>query len=411
MFNFKNLLYFLGACIIVLPLLGLVPFVPDDKILNPPDEPIPNTLFGLHIHRIGAGTEWPSIPFGGWRLWDARVAWSQVETKPGNYDWKLLDHYVEVAKEKHLDLMYELGGYSPSWRAARKDEKIFGEAYKGYASEPIYMNDWKSWVQTVSSRYKGKIRFYEIWNEPDMKGFKSPQGLDKMVEMSRIAYETIKKVDSNSLVLSPAFGTAQGLLEFLQRGGGKYCDIIAYHFYVGARPPEVIIKRLADVQEAMEKTDVHKPVWNTEAGWENGTMDSENSAAYLARFYILNWALGIKRCYIYAWDNQRMALHFLANSGSGTTPAATAYSEINNWLVGAMMISCEAKNGLWMAQITRPGGYKGRIIWTVDKNVSFKIPSQWHANYIRKLDGEKKSVATTPTPEISTTPILIETQP
>jgi hypothetical protein len=410
MHKFKNLVFLLVACVIASLILGATPLIPNNIIFHPPAEPIPPTYFGMHIHRLGAGTEWPSIPFGGWRLWDARVAWSQVETKPGFYDWNLLDRYVKIAKEKNIDLMYDLGGYSPSWRAARKDEKIHGAVYKGYASEPINMNDWKSWVQTVSSRYNGKIRFYEIWNEPDMKGFNSPQGWDKIVEMSRIAYETIKQVDPNALILSPAFGTAQGLLQFLQRGGGNYCDIIAYHFYVGARPPEVIIKRSADVQEALEKTGVNKPVWNTEAGWGNGTMEPQNSPAYLARFYLLNWALGIKRCYFYAWDNQLMALHFLDNSGAGTTPSVKAYSEINNWLVGATMISCEAKDGLWVAQVTRPSGYHGWIVWAVDKNVSFKIPSQWHANHIRKLNGDRKSVATTRVAEIGTTPILIEAQ-
>jgi hypothetical protein len=29
------------------------------------------------------------------------------------------------------------------------------------------MTDWGNWVRAVVTRYKGRIKYYELWNEPD----------------------------------------------------------------------------------------------------------------------------------------------------------------------------------------------------------------------------------------------------
>ena len=34
---------------------------------------------GLHLHRADQGTAWPAAGFGSWRLWDANVAWPNLE--------------------------------------------------------------------------------------------------------------------------------------------------------------------------------------------------------------------------------------------------------------------------------------------------------------------------------------------
>jgi len=398
------------SCVLLAPLLADVPLIPRDIRLSPPDQPIPLTFFGMHIHRLGVDTGWPSIPFGSWRLWDARVTWPQIETKPGQYDWKLLDEYQRTAASKQVDLVYDLGGYAPEWYAARKDPSNYGDAQKGYASEPRDLDAWRTWVRAVATRYRGKFRAYELWNEPDMKGFKSPEQTAALVQLAQAAYQILKEVDPGAVVLSPAFGTAPGLARFLQLGGAAYCDAIAYHFYAGPRPPEAIVKQASDVHDAMRPFDVHKPIWDTEAGWDRDTMNPEDSAAYVARFLVLHWALGLHRFYFYSWDNQRFALRFVAPDGSGSTPAARAYAEVNRWLVGARMPACQAKGGLWTAELSREGGYHGRILWAVNQNMSFAIPPDWHAARLRKLDGSQQPVSPGTRVNVGNTPILIESQ-
>ena len=63
-----------------------------------PDSAIPLTYFGMHFHRLDAGTPWPSIPIGTWRLWDSFAAWPNLEPERGKWDFKRLDRYVAMAK-------------------------------------------------------------------------------------------------------------------------------------------------------------------------------------------------------------------------------------------------------------------------------------------------------------------------
>src|SRR5262249_20629186 len=73
--------------------------------LTPPRGPVPENYFGLHIHHLWQDTQWPSIPFGTWRLWDAHVLWTYLEPQPGQYDFSLLDKYVQVAQEHNVELI------------------------------------------------------------------------------------------------------------------------------------------------------------------------------------------------------------------------------------------------------------------------------------------------------------------
>ena len=55
------------------------------------------------------GDTWPSAPIGSLRVWDAGVAWNQVEKTPGTYDWSRLDEIVKTARDHHAQLLIVLG--------------------------------------------------------------------------------------------------------------------------------------------------------------------------------------------------------------------------------------------------------------------------------------------------------------
>ena len=75
--------------------------------LNPPTTPVPLTYFGLHIH-YSSDRDWPSVPFGAWRLLGDHVMWFDLEPKKGQWNFKELDKDVELAEKNHLRLMLNL---------------------------------------------------------------------------------------------------------------------------------------------------------------------------------------------------------------------------------------------------------------------------------------------------------------
>src|SRR5580704_1657284 len=76
---------------------ALAPLVPSQQI-------IPQSLFGMHIHRANSTTPWPSIPIGEWRLWDAYVTWPYLEPHKGQFRFDTLDAYVSLARQHNTGI-------------------------------------------------------------------------------------------------------------------------------------------------------------------------------------------------------------------------------------------------------------------------------------------------------------------
>jgi hypothetical protein len=185
----------------------------------------------MHIHNAATTTPWPPIPIGSWRLWDSRVAWPQLEPNKGQWNLALLDQYLSLAEEHKTEVLLPLG-LSPQWASARPMEHSVYQP--GNAAEPANVADWQNYVDTVATHCKGRVHAYEIWNEPNEKGFWTGT-TSQMVILTQAASNIIHRIDPSAIVISPSATTSTGptwLSEFFNYGGGKYVDVIGYHFYV-----------------------------------------------------------------------------------------------------------------------------------------------------------------------------------
>lgn len=391
--------------------------------IPPPDSIIPPALFGMHIHRAASTTPWPSVSFKTWRLWDANVAWPWLEPKKGEWDFRNLDKMVDLASSHGVEVLLPMG-LSPGWASARPDEpSIYGRP--GFAAEPKNIADWENYVRTVAARYKGRIHCYEIWNEPNLKGFYSGS-VSQMIDLTREAYKILKKIDPSVIVVSPSATSDNGpgwLDEYLAGGGGKYVDVIGYHFYVAPGPPEAMVPLITKVKAVMQKHNIGIPLWNTETGWliantqsvvkpegpgfKSKVLSNDEAEAYIARSYILNWAMGVERLYWYAWDNGIMG--FTEPDGRTVKPFARAYSVIQKWLVGARMTSCASdSDGVWTCALIRDGGYAAWIMWRPDKTVRMRVPEDWGVRYVKDLKGNRRAIDRAAKVEIGPSPVLLE---
>jgi hypothetical protein len=385
--------------------------------LGPPPQPVPEAYFGMHMHGILVPrpynkhvTPWPDVPFGAWRLLDAYVTWSWLEPKKNEFDFTRLDQYVALAKQKHVKVLLPLVG-TPSWASARPQERKGGTP-EGSAAEPTDMDDWRNFVRAVATRYRGQIEAYEIWNEPNEDIFWTGS-VEQIVDMSREAFQIIKSIDPAALIVSPACTVESGpqyLDDFLKKGGGKYVDVIGYHFYTRAKPPEAMIDIATRVKDILHANHVDKPVWNTESGWADPKPfpSDELAAAYVARALILAWAAGVTRFYWYAWDNHAfVTLQMVEMDDMTKKPASKAYVAVQQWLAGAIVRSCESDSANnWTCELQR-GGTRQWIVWNMDGAASFATPADWHATYDTPLLGSKEKLRNTNI-EIGQTPVLLE---
>lgn len=418
----RTSIFVIGAALLLLGVRSLWDVSAAQGVeLNPSSAPIPRTLFGLHIHHTVSGaptpTPWPSIPFGTWRLWDAYVTWFNLEPEKGKWDFAHLDAYVTMAEQHGVSVLLPLA-MSPTWASSDTEGPL-----QGHPAPPKSMAEWQNYVRTVATRYKGRIHYYEIWNEPNVKGFYIGS-IPEMVRLVRVASATLKQVDPSSVVVSPAAtgpGGVPWLEGFLKAGGGKYVDVIGYHFYVSPRPPEAMVPLIEKVQQVMAQNDVgNKPLWDTETGWfiqdSAGSVKSPNpswpvlsleqASGYVVRAYILAWASGVSRLYWYSWDNWKEGL--VEPDGKTLKAPGVAYEQVEQWLVGAKMSACGSSSaGIWVCRISRPGNYLARIVWRPDHKGNFLIPADWNVKEVRELNGASYVPPRNRVVSIGPSPILL----
>ncbi|MBC7262771.1 MAG: cellulase family glycosylhydrolase [Chloroflexi bacterium] len=195
--------------------------------------------------------------------------------------WAKYDRIVELANQYGLEIIARLDN-PPAWSRARGDEI-------GTRAPPDNFEDFGDFVYAVVSRYKGKIRYYQIWNEPNIypEWGEQPPDPEGYVELLRIAYQRAKEADPNCVILCA--GLAQTIehndrnmddLMYLQRmydaGAAPYFDIMgvmAYGLWTGptdrrVSPDRTNFARPQLIRDIMVRNgDAHKPIWATEIGW------------------------------------------------------------------------------------------------------------------------------------------------
>jgi hypothetical protein len=377
-----------------------------------PTIPIPASYFNLNIlfHPYN-NVAWPAEPFHGWRVWHA--LWFDLEPQKGQWKFDHLDKLVGEAQQNNSEMVLIMS-YSPAWASSKPQQPA--DWKPGTAGPLVDINDWRDYVKTVGTRYKGKIHIYEMWNEPDRP--KAWVGdMNTMVQMVREAYTILKGIDPTVTIVSPSATFPNGnawLNDFLSKGGGQYVDVIGYHFYTGRiddmAPPESVVPLIQKVKSIMTQHGIgDKPLWDTEAGWLGANLFPDNQqAAYVARAFVLNWLAGVSRYYYYAWDNRNgTQIEMVGPDFATPIPAAKSFATIQTWLTGSVLHRClTSDNHDWVCELDQSGTWK-YIVWNTDGDRSFRLAKNWKVSKVTQLDGSVAKIDGD-TIHVGISPVLIQ---
>jgi hypothetical protein len=365
--------------------------------------PVPKKYFGMHINCLPCqGGNYPPVGRGLLRIWDATsgyvVVWSQMETSKGNIRWDALDGYVNLAQSAGADVMFILGT-PPAWASSNHGEG--GPYGAGCKAPPRNIQDWLDFVRAVVNRYKGRIKYYEYWNEVDHPLFFSGS-VDDLFEMAKAGYGVIKGIDPDCIVGAPnitQYGI--GMLDaFLYRGGGEYCDMFSLHTYYDW--PEDWLAFIDNTRLMIDSYGYeNKPLLNTEGASEllKQGQSQEVTQALMARTYIEYRVHGLENFSWYGWDV------YVPIGGNGT--AVEAYRQVTDWLLGASLDFQGRYGNTRHIQITRDNGYYGHILWALDGTSSYEIPSGWGVNRRRDLGGGSQAFSGSSV-NLNLAPVLFE---
>lgn len=212
-----------------------------------------------------------------WRVIEPNAPVNGVHT----YNWSQLDIFVGYHRARGRDICHTLVT-TPVWASARPTEAA---AYGvGTGAEPTDLTNWDAYCTATATRYKGLIKYYEIWNEVNAITNPFWTGTQTMLsQMVRRAAQAIKAVDPLAQVISPSTigwqnsgGTGSSyFLAMMSASDGatgtmaQWVDIISAHFYTQnyAALMQIGSQIVPNVRAAMTAAGVaSKPLWNTEYG-------------------------------------------------------------------------------------------------------------------------------------------------
>lgn len=162
------------------------------------------------------------------------IEWPIIEPVKGRYDWTMTDQLIVGALQRGLTVLGVVS-YTPSWAAEPAGRSYI---HPGPASATTFGD----FVTAAAQRYKGLVRNWEIWNEPNIvQSFAPTPNIAKYASMLKAAYTNIKKIDPYSVVItggtSPAIDATGTIAPatfvdgLYKNGAGNYFDAVAMHPY------------------------------------------------------------------------------------------------------------------------------------------------------------------------------------
>lgn len=314
--------------------------------------------------------------FDGVRTQDAGFDWKLLEPTQNNFVFAALDAYVAQALQNNEDVTFTITR-PPTWATTG-----------GSATGPVAVEqNYDDFITAVATRYKGKIKFYEGWNEPNNSAFwYNSADTASLLTMQTDLWNIVKSIDPSAGVVCPAptFGTDgsspdQYLAKLVAAGLMPFCDIIAFHGY-HTTVPEDLIALTANVMAVVRNNNLSaKPVWDTQDNWgpDSGFSNSTAQQQFLIRRMVTGWSSGLNRIMWYAFDGSTGSLW---NTSVGLKPSGFAFETIYNWLHGATLSSpCTNSGTVWQCTLSRTGAfpYSADIVWNTGGTSTFQPQTQF----------------------------------
>ncbi len=331
--------------------------------------------------------------------------WHEVEKVKGEY--KIPERYlknVEYSCANGIDtliildygnMLYEEG------MAPTKEESL--KAFAQYA-------------YTLAKELKGKVKYFEVWNEPNTDGFWKPKANPKdYANLLKYVYPAVKKGNPDAVVIGM---TVAGLdIEFMEKVLAEnvydFMDAISVHPYCTPKSPEEaeIFEKIKSFYESLRKYGKQKPIWITEVGWPTNTgggVSEDKQADFVIRQYLLTLANPfVKTNFIYwfgpdgddeTWAEDRFGI---IHQDYSPKPAYIALQNLISLLKDAKFdkILPDIKddknspdNNLKALKFINKDNSITTVIWAVEKLINIRIKTQEDMS-VTFMNGDKKTLS------------------
>ncbi|MBQ9335912.1 MAG: beta-galactosidase [Lentisphaeria bacterium] len=115
--------------------------------------------------------------------------WAKTEKVPGTYDFAWLDHIIDDARSRGLNILLETDYGNPAYPGGGGSD-LAG----GFPESEEALAAWDRWVEAMAHRYAGKVRDWAMWNEPDIGGGDKPKTIPQIVDFNIRTMKIIRRI-------------------------------------------------------------------------------------------------------------------------------------------------------------------------------------------------------------------------
>lgn len=292
-----------------------------------PSLPQPGTIDGLgvNIHftdpRPG---EMEMLAEGGFRWVRMDLTWARTEREKGRYDFSAYDRLLTALQVRKKGTG-PIDTRHPPGRSGQLDLSPFSGRIRALFildySNPLYEKEqsvtteegrqaYARWAAAAAEHFRGLGILWEIWNEPNIRGFWKPEpNVDDYTAMALAAARAIRAAAPDEAIIGPATSTID--LEFLegcfQAGLLKWWDAVSVHPYRRSAPETAAVEyhRLRQLIDRYAPADKSIPIisgeWGYSAVW-NG-FDPVRQGKLLPRQWLTNLSQDIPVSIWYDWHD------------------------------------------------------------------------------------------------------------
>jgi uncharacterized protein YjdB len=244
--------------------------------------------FGLNTHY---SLNWKDDIIDGARKLGARnhrsgITWEEADKNVKDASGKTVYNYSGI--DPQLNKLFSYGFNQITVLGIDKNAN-YQEGTVNTTSALKAMGDF---VTNTVNRYKGKIRQWEMPNEPEI--FSKPYIPAEFVQLQKIAYLGLKKADPDTMLLAGDHTSSvrSVLPKELELGSFDYADAYSYHPYVYNSMPDGNLQSMMNgVKDLVNAYGGWKDYYLTEGGWPTAksgypSVSEETQRDYIVRVFL-----------------------------------------------------------------------------------------------------------------------------
>ncbi|MBO5224491.1 MAG: beta-galactosidase [Clostridia bacterium] len=262
-----------------------------------------NTKFGIGLEKLDRNVFAPSKTYDklgelGAKYVRLQSGWARTEKQENVYDFLWLDEIVDnlIARgmEPWICMCYGNGLYT------EKANEIFGCV----GVPPIFSerekNAWANYCKATAKHFEGRVKMYEVWNEPDGNWcWKHGASGKEYGEFVIATSKAIKSVVPSAKILAGSIANRNNIVwtkDMFETGIAPYIDAITYHEYTNdetrvletVRYYKAFIKKYGEHIKLIQGESGCPSVPETNGALRNGHWSEDKQAKLLLRRQLID---------------------------------------------------------------------------------------------------------------------------